>query len=105
RIVDPPQVPVVPAAPNRGFLVPVVLLFGIGAGVAAPLLVMQLDRSFATLSQLRNLGMPILGNVSRLSPGTAQRRAALQMAGVTGSIFLPREGREPSRNSAWSSAT
>jgi polysaccharide chain length determinant protein (PEP-CTERM system associated) len=88
RIVDPPQVPVVPAAPNRAFLVSVVLLFGIGAGLAAPVLVMQLDRSFATLSQLRNLGMPILGNVSRLSLGAAQRRAALQMAGVTASALV-----------------
>jgi polysaccharide chain length determinant protein (PEP-CTERM system associated) len=88
RIVDPPQVPVVPAAPNRPFLVSVVLLFGIGAGLAAPLLVMQLDRSFATLSQLRNLGIPILGNVSRLSLGAAQRSAALQMAGVTASALV-----------------
>jgi polysaccharide chain length determinant protein (PEP-CTERM system associated) len=88
RIVDPPQVPVVPAAPNRPFLVSVVLLFGIAAGLAAPLLVMQLDRSFATLSQLRDLGIPILGHVSRLSLGTAQRHAALQLAGVTASALV-----------------
>src|SRR5882724_12870070 len=88
RIVDPPQVPVVPAAPNRAFLVSVVLLFGIGAGVAAPVLVMQLDRSFASLSQLRNLGIPILGHVSRLSLGAAQRQAAFQMAGITASALV-----------------
>ncbi len=88
RIVDPPQVPVVPAAPNRAFLVSVVLVFGIGAGLAVPVLVMQLDRSFATLSQLRNLGIPILGNVSRLSLGAAQRQAAFQMAGVTASALV-----------------
>ena len=88
RIVDPPQVPVVPAAPNRPFLVSIVLLFGIGAGIAAPLLLIQLDRSFATLSQLRNLGIPILGNVSRLSLGAAQRHAALQLAGVTASALV-----------------
>jgi len=88
RIVDPPQVPVVPAAPNRALLVSVVLLFGIGAGLAVPVLVMQLDRSFATLSQLRNLGMPILGHVSRLSLGAAQRQAAFQLAGVTASALV-----------------
>ena len=88
RIVDPPQVPVVPAAPNRAFLVSVVLLFGIGAGLAVPVLVMQLDRSFATISQLRNLGIPILGNVSRLSLGAAQRQAAFQLAGVTASALV-----------------
>src|SRR5205814_4407745 len=65
RIVDPPQVPVVPAAPNRALLVSIVLLAGVGAGLAVPVLIMQLDRSFATISQLRNLGIPILGNVSR----------------------------------------
>ena len=88
RIVDAPQVPIVPAAPNRPLLVSLVLALGIGAGFAAPLLVMQLDRSFATLSQLRNLGIPILGNVSRLSLGTAQRRAVLQLAGVTASALV-----------------
>ncbi len=88
RIVDPPQVPVVPAAPNRALLVSLVLLFGIGAGLAVPLLVMQLDTSFATLSQLRNLGIPILGNVSRLSFGAQQRRMAFQLAGVTASALV-----------------
>jgi polysaccharide chain length determinant protein (PEP-CTERM system associated) len=88
RIVDPPQVPVVPVAPNRPLLVTIVLALGVGAGVAAPLLIMQLDRSFATLGQLRNLGIPILGSVSRLSIGAAQRRAALQLVGVTASALI-----------------
>jgi polysaccharide chain length determinant protein (PEP-CTERM system associated) len=88
RIVDPPQVPIVPAAPNRPLLVSIVLVFGIGAGLAAPLLVMQLDRSFATLGQLRNLGLPIVGSVSRLALGATQRRAALQMVGVTASALV-----------------
>src|SRR5215472_1950418 len=88
RIVDPPQVPVVPAAPNRPLLLTIVLALGVGAGLVAPLLVMQLDRSFATLGQLRNLGIPILGSVSRLSIGAAQRRAALQFVGVTASALI-----------------
>jgi polysaccharide chain length determinant protein (PEP-CTERM system associated) len=88
RIVDPPQVPVVPSAPNRPLLLSYVLALGIGAGLVAPLLVMQLDRSFATLGQLRNLGIPILGSVSRLSLGAEQRRAALQLIGVTASALV-----------------
>ena len=88
RIVDPPQVPIVPVAPNRPLLMTYVLALGIGAGPVAPLLVMQLDRSFATLGQLRNLGIPILGSVSRLSIGAAQRRAALQLIGVTASALV-----------------
>jgi polysaccharide chain length determinant protein (PEP-CTERM system associated) len=88
RVVDPPQVPVVPAAPNRPLLVTLVLALGIGAGVATPLLMMQLDRSFAKLNQLRPLGIPILGSVSRLSFGGAQRRAAFQFVGVTASALV-----------------
>ena len=89
RIVDPPQVPILPAAPNRPMLVSMVLLFGIGAGIAGPLALTQMDRSFATIEQLRKLGLPILGSVSRLSLGaTARRRAAIQLVGVCASAVL-----------------
>ena len=57
RIVDAPQVPLVPVAPNRPLLVTAVLILGIGAGLAVPLLMMQFDHSFATLGQLRNLDL------------------------------------------------
>jgi polysaccharide chain length determinant protein (PEP-CTERM system associated) len=88
RIVDPPQVPILPAAPNRPMLVSMVLLFGIGGGLAVPLALTQIDRSFATIGQLRNLGLPILGSVSRLSLGAARRHAMIQLAGVCASAFL-----------------
>jgi polysaccharide chain length determinant protein (PEP-CTERM system associated) len=88
RIVDPPQIPVLPAAPNRPMYVSLVLLFGLGAGLAVPLALTQLDRSFATIGQLRTLGLPILGSVSRLSLGAARRRAVIQFAGVCASAFL-----------------
>jgi polysaccharide chain length determinant protein (PEP-CTERM system associated) len=88
RIVDPPQIPILPAAPNRPMLVSIVLLFGVGAGFAVPLALTQIDRSFATIGQLRNLGIPILGSVSRLSLGAARRRAMIQLAGVCASTFL-----------------
>lgn len=88
RIVDPPQVPVLPAAPNRPMYVSIVLLFGLGAGLAVPLALTQIDRSFATIGQLRNLGVPILGSVTRLSLGAARRRAMLQLTGVCASAFL-----------------
>jgi polysaccharide chain length determinant protein (PEP-CTERM system associated) len=88
RIVDPPQVPILPAAPNRPMLVSMVLLFGIGGGIAVPLALTQIDRSFATIGQLRNLGLPILGSVSRLSLGAARRRGAIQLAGVCASAVL-----------------
>jgi polysaccharide chain length determinant protein (PEP-CTERM system associated) len=88
RIVDPPRVPLIPVAPHRPFLVSVVLLLGVGAGFAAPLAMTQLDRSFATVGQLRNLGIPILGSVSRLTLGAARRQAAMQLAGVCASAAV-----------------
>ncbi|MBV8118432.1 MAG: hypothetical protein JO081_00650 [Alphaproteobacteria bacterium] len=88
RIIDPPQVPLVPAEPNRPVLVSLVLLAGLGAGVAAPILLGQLDRSFATIAQLRDLGLPILGSVTRISLGVARRRAAMQLAGVCASTVM-----------------
>lgn len=88
RIVDPPQVPILPASPNRPMYVSVVLLFGLGAGFAIPLALTQLDRSFGTVTQLRTLGLPILGSVTRLSLGATRRRAMVQLAGVAASAFL-----------------
>ena len=64
------------------------LLFGLGAGLAAPMAVAQLDRSFATLGQLRNLGVPILGSVSRLSLGAARRSETIQLIGVAASAVV-----------------
>jgi polysaccharide chain length determinant protein (PEP-CTERM system associated) len=88
RIVDPPQLPLFPVAPDRPMLVSLVLLFGVSAGLAAPMLMAQLDRSFATITQLRSLGIPILGSVTRLSLGAAKRREAIQLAGVCASAFV-----------------
>jgi hypothetical protein len=84
-ILDPPQVPVIPAEPNRPLLVSIVLLAGLVAGIATPIVMAQLDRSFATLTQLRDLGIPVLGSVTRLSLGPARRQATIQLAGVCAS--------------------
>jgi len=90
RIVDPPQAPLVPAEPNRPLLVSLVLLAGLGAGIATPIVMAQLDRSFATIPQLRDLGIPVLGSVTRLSLGAARRRATIQLAavGATAAVLI-----------------
>ncbi len=88
RVIDAPQVPVVPVEPNRPLLVSMVLLIGLGTGLATPLMIGQLDRSFATVAQLRDLGIPILGSVTRISLGAARRRATLQLAGVCASAVV-----------------
>ena len=53
QIVDPPETPRLPVAPNRLLLVSGVLVAGIGGGIAFTILLGQLDRSFSTVDQLR----------------------------------------------------
>jgi len=64
RIVDPPQVPITPSSPNRPLLFSMVLFLGFGAGGGLALLLTQLDRSFSSISHLRELGLPVLGAVA-----------------------------------------
>jgi polysaccharide chain length determinant protein (PEP-CTERM system associated) len=66
QIVDPPETSRLPVAPNRLLLVTGVLLAGISGGGAFTILLGQLDRSFSTVDDLRNLGLPVLGGISVL---------------------------------------
>lgn len=87
RVVDEPQVPLAPIAPNRPILYSGVLLAGIGAGIGAAFLLVQLDRSFSTLQSLRAFGMPVLGTISRINLLDTRRRAFQQVAGLAASAF------------------
>ncbi|PPQ38469.1 XrtA system polysaccharide chain length determinant [Rhodopila globiformis] len=75
QIVDPPEVPRLPVAPNRMLLISVVLLGGIASGLGVAVLLSQFDRSFSTVDQLRALGLPVLGGISVL--GMAPLRVRL----------------------------
>jgi polysaccharide chain length determinant protein (PEP-CTERM system associated) len=66
QIIDPPEVPRLPVAPNRLMLVTFVLLGGMATGLGITVLFGQLDRSFSTVDQLRSLGLPVLGGISVL---------------------------------------
>lgn len=66
EIVDPPTVPIAPSGPNRLLLSTAVLLAGLGAGGALAVLLVLLDRSFATVHDLRRLGLPVLGAITSL---------------------------------------
>lgn len=88
RIIDPPQVPLVPAEPNRPILISLAMLAGLGAGVAAPIVMAQLDRSYATITHLRDLGIPVLGSVTRISLGASRRQAAMQLIGICASAVM-----------------
>jgi hypothetical protein len=79
-------VPVIPAAPNQPMLLSGVLVAAIGAAVALPFVLFQFDRSYATLTALRALGVPILGSVSHLVSPDGRRRERIQLAAVCASI-------------------
>ena len=66
QIVDPPEVPRLPAAPNRLLLVSGVLIAGLGGGIGITVLSGQMDSSFSTADDLRSLGLPVLGEISTL---------------------------------------
>ena len=66
QIIDPPEIPRLPVAPNRMLLITGVLFGGLLTGVGLTVLFGQLDRSFSTVDDLRNLGLPVLGGISVL---------------------------------------
>ena len=87
RVVDAPQVPLMPVSPNRPILYSGVLIAGLGAGIGAAFLLVQLDRSFSTLSSLRSFGLPVLGTISRVNLFDSRRRSLQQAAGLAASAF------------------
>jgi polysaccharide chain length determinant protein (PEP-CTERM system associated) len=87
RIVDAPQVPLQPVAPNRPLLYSGVLVAGLGAGIAAAFLLVQLDRSYSSIANLRNLGLPVLGAISRVALGDSRKRTVRDIGGLAASAF------------------
>ncbi len=88
RIVDAPQVPLTPISPNRPILYTGVLIAGLGAGLGAAFLLVQLDRSFSTLAGLRAFGLPVLGSISRVTFLDTRKRSMQQAAGLAASTVM-----------------
>ncbi|WP_439596837.1 XrtA system polysaccharide chain length determinant [Falsiroseomonas sp.] len=84
EVVDPPTRPTQPVSPNRLLLSAGVLVVGLGAGLGLVLLLMQFDRSFYTLADLRRIGLPVLGAVS----APPRRGALLSGIGFAGGLVL-----------------
>lgn len=65
RIIDPPEVPLTPVAPDRQLLLTMVLGAGLAAGAGVAFVFSQLQSSFASIDQLRqSFSMPVLGSVT-----------------------------------------
>jgi polysaccharide chain length determinant protein (PEP-CTERM system associated) len=78
RIVDPPQVPVVPVFPNRPLFYSLVFLIGLAGGIGLPLFLAQMRPTFGSVSHLRELGLPVIGAV-----------AYMRHAGLTAPLATP----------------
>jgi polysaccharide chain length determinant protein (PEP-CTERM system associated) len=88
EVVDPPVAPNLPSGPNRILLSSGVLVAGLGAGVALALLLVQLDRGFYTLHDLRQLGLPVLGGVSASQAPVSLRMPRMVFAGSLALLLL-----------------
>lgn len=91
RVVDPPFVPSDPVAPNRPLLTSVVLLGGWLAGIAFAFFMSQLKPAYDSARVVtRELGLPVLGSVSRVWTGKARvkRRMEVLAFGVGGLALL-----------------
>jgi polysaccharide chain length determinant protein (PEP-CTERM system associated) len=97
QIVDPPETPRLPVAPNRMLLVTGVLLAGCAAGLGVTVLFGQVDNSFSTADDLRTLGLPVLGGISVLGLASLRQRltivarfgvAVVLLVGVYGGLLV-----------------
>ncbi len=77
RVIDPPQVPSTPVAPNRPLLMSLVLLAALAGGIAFAFLISQLKPTIQDERGLREIsGLPVLGSV--IMAWTDAQRAKLK---------------------------
>lgn len=97
QIIDPPEVPRLPAAPNRLLLLTGVLFVGFAVGTGMTILLSQFDASFSSVDELRALGLPVLGGISVLGLAPLRQRlmtvlrfgaAVAVLVGVYGGLMV-----------------
>ncbi len=88
EVIEPPIVPTTASGPNRLLFAAGVLVVGLGAGAVLVLLLIQLDRGFYTIHDLRALGLPVLGGVSSATPQRSQAGGAIAFAGGVAMLLL-----------------
>lgn len=87
EVVDPPTVPTLPSGPNRLLFATAVLVAGLGAGGALALLLVLLDRGFYTIHDLRQLGLPVLGAISSVTPRARQMLTVMVFLAGVGTLI------------------
>lgn len=88
QVINPPQVPRLPIAPNRPLLLVAVLVFGIGAGTAIAALLAELEGRFDTLDDLKKLGLPVIGGISDVRQRASQWGPALRVGVAIALLFM-----------------
>jgi hypothetical protein len=89
QVIDPPTVPQIPVAPKRILLVTGVLGAGLAAGIALALLLVQMDQSFHSLEDLREMGFPVVGGVSLLAASVPFSRRLFSLASFAMALLVP----------------
>ncbi len=87
-VIEPPVLPTTASGPNRLVFAAGVLVVGLGAGAALVLLLIQLDRGFYTIHDLRGRGLPVLGGISSATPPRGQAVATITFAGGVAMLLL-----------------
>ena len=89
QVIDPPTVPQIPVAPKRALLVTGVLFAGLGAGAGLAFLLVQLDQTFHSTEDLRQLGFQVVGGVSMLAAGVPFSRRLLGLGTFAVALAVP----------------
>ncbi len=91
QIIDPPIVPAVPIGPNRPLLYTVVLILGLGAGIALAWGLAIIRPSFYEQQSLREFtGLPVFGTVSLVMDKSRLMRRRMNILGfaLAGLVLL-----------------
>ena len=89
QVVDPPLVPQNPIAPKRIVLLSGVLGAGVLAGIGLALLLVQMDQSFHTIDDLRDLGFPVVGGVSMIGASVPLGRQLVRIGSFSLAAAVP----------------
>lgn len=80
RIIDPPDAPPTPVAPNRPLMLSAVLVVALGVGIGFAFLLANLDDAVQTVGDLvQRFGLPVVGSVTMMWLPGQQRRMRRQM--------------------------
>jgi hypothetical protein len=88
QVIDPPQLPQNPVAPRRALLISAVLVLGLAGGIGGAVMLQQFDRSFHSVEELSDFGLPVAGGISLIAQSISLRRRALAAASFAMALLL-----------------